>query len=157
MTFESMESLKTTSLLLETLDSEDVAFLESVATEVVFPEGTVIFEADQDADQFYLIAEGKAGLEVVLEDQPPILLEAIGTGEILGLSWLSYPYKWNWRAKALTTSTLVAFDAAKVRARIGENDRFAAHLSLTIAVESQRRLHAARVRLLDVYRAAATE
>ena len=68
MTLESMESLKTTSLLLEELDVEDVAFLESVATEVVFPAGALIFEADQDADQFYLVAEGKAGLEVVLED-----------------------------------------------------------------------------------------
>ena len=157
MSFESLESLKTTSQLLADLDPEDVEFLESIATEVVIPEGEVIFEADAEADHFYLVAEGNAGLEVVFGDLQPILLEAIGTGEILGLSWLTYPYRWTWRAKALVMSTLVAFDAAKVRARIEENERFAAGINMAIAIESQKRLHAARVRLLDVYRAQAAD
>lgn len=147
----SLESLKSSAQLLADLDDDGLEFLESVATEVVFPAGAIIFEEDQYADTFYLVADGKAGLEVVFAARPPVLLETVGTGEMLGVSWLTYPYRWNWRARALSESRLVAFDANAVRAKCREDCKLAASVYLTVADEAQRRLHAARVRLLDLY------
>ncbi|MEA1903624.1 MAG: cyclic nucleotide-binding domain-containing protein [Actinomycetota bacterium] len=147
----SLESLKSSAQLLMDLDEDGLEFLESVATEVVFPAGAIIFEEDQYADTFYLVADGKAGLEVVLATRPPVLLETVGPGEMLGVSWLTYPYRWAWRARAVNRSTLVAFDADAVRARCREDHKLAASVYLTVADESGRRLHAARVRLLDLY------
>ena len=147
----SLESLKSSSPLLVDLDVDELEFLESVATEVAYPAGSIIFEEDQYADTFYLVAEGKTGLEVVFPAKPPVLLETVGAGGLLGVSWLTYPYRWNWRARALDRSVLVAFDADKVRARCREDHKLASNVYLTVADEAQRRLHAARVRLLDLY------
>ncbi len=147
----SLEALKTTAQLLVDLDQDELEFLESVATEIVFPAGAIIFEEDQYADTFYLVADGKTGLEVVFASGPPVLLETVGPGEMLGVSWLTHPFRWNWRARALTRATLVAFDADAVRKECLENCKLASRVYLTVADEAQRRLHATRVRLLDLY------
>lgn len=147
----SLSSLKMTSPLLMALDEGGLEFLESVATELEYPTGAQIFDEDQYADTFYLVAEGKVGLEVDVPSGPAVLLETVGTGELLGVSWLTHPYRWNWRARAMEHAILVAFDADAVRKQCREDDSLAAIVYLAVAHEAQRRLHAARVRLLDLY------
>jgi hypothetical protein len=51
----------------------------------------------------------------------------------------------------MTRSILIGFDAEAVRAKCREDNALAASVYLTVADEAQRRLHAARVRLLDLY------
>jgi CRP-like cAMP-binding protein len=147
----SLEALRSTSQLLIDLDEDELEFLESVATEVTYPTGAVIFEEDQYADTFYLVADGKAGLEVVLASRPPFLIETVGPGEMLGVSWLTHPFRWNWTARALSPTTLVAFDADAVRRQCRDDCKLATRVYLTVVDESQRRLHATRVRLIDPY------
>ncbi len=147
----TLSSLKDTALLLQGLSEEGVEFLESVATEVHFPVGALIFEEDDPADSFYLIAEGKAGLEVPIHTRPAALIQTIGPGEILGVSWLFPPYRWSWRARAVTTTSAVAFDAAAVRGQCETDRDLALHVYWVVAHEAVRRLHATRIRLLDLY------
>jgi CRP/FNR family transcriptional regulator, cyclic AMP receptor protein len=147
----SLESLKGKSRLLQGLSTEGMEFLESLASEIEFPSGAVIFDEDDPADALYLIAEGKVGLEVALHNKPAVLLETIGPGELLGVSWIIPPYTWNWRARSLTRTTAVAFSAPLVRQRCETDLNLALHVYKTIAVEAVRRLQAARIRLLDVF------
>lgn len=147
----SLESLEGNARLLQGLSTEGLEFLESLAREIEYPSGAIIFDEDDPADTLYLIASGKAGLEVALHNKPPVLLETIGPGELLGVSWIVPPYHWNWRARSLAHTTAVAFSAALVRERCETDLDLALHVYKTVAVEAVRRLHAARIRLLDVF------
>jgi CRP/FNR family cyclic AMP-dependent transcriptional regulator len=147
----SLESLRESSKLLDGLSTDGLEFLDSVVQEVHFPKGAVIFDEDERADSFYLIATGKAGLEVAIPAREPVLVETLGPGELLGVSWLLPPHRWNWRAKALVATDILAFDAAAVRTQCEKDVDLALHVYKTVAEESIRRLHATRVRLLDLY------
>lgn len=147
----SLASLKDLTPLLLDLSDDGLEFLESVATEIEFPSGALIFDEDETADTFYLIATGRAGLEVTVPAHEPMLIETLGPGEVLGVSWLFEPYRWSWRARALAPTTAVAFDAKAVRDQCKSDTDLALHVYKTVAGEAVRRLHATRVRLLDLY------
>lgn len=147
----SLGSLRGHASLLEGMSADGLEFLESVAQEVMFPKGALIFDEDEEANAFYLIGTGKVGLEVTIPAQEPVLLETLGPGELLGVSWLVPPHRWNWRARALAASDILAFDAESVRLQCGRDLDLALHVYKTVAEESIRRLHATRVRLLDLY------
>lgn len=133
------------------LSSSNLSFLESVGTEVELEVDRVIFEEDDHADQFYVITAGKVALEVSVHSAPPVLVETLGPGDLLGVSWLFAPYRWNWRARAVAATTLVAFHAESIRNRCESDADLALHLYRAVAHEAVRRLHATRVRLLDLY------
>lgn len=149
-----LDDLRPVSPLLRELKPEGLEFLQSVATEIAFASGAMIFEEDDPAETFYLITTGKAGLEVRFPARDPMLVETIGPGELLGVSWLFPPARWNWGARALEATTTIAFDATAVSSRCETDKDLALHVYRTVAAEALRRLHATRVRLLDLYRGA---
>lgn len=147
----SLASLREKAELLDGLSTDGMEFLESVVQEMFFPKGAQIFDEDEKANSFYLVATGKVGLEVAMPARDPVLLETLGPGEMLGVSWLFPPHRWNWKARALLGTDLLAFDAEAVRLQCDEDVDLALHVYKTVAEESVRRLHATRVRLLDLY------
>lgn len=147
----TLDSLRESARLLDGMSPDGIEFLESVAREMVFPKGAQIFNEDDKADSFYLIANGKVGLEVSIPAMDPILLETLGPGELLGVSWLLPPYRWSWKAIALVATDILAFDAEAVRRQCQNDLNLALHVYKTVAEEAVRRLHATRVRLLDLY------
>ncbi len=147
----SLTGLRDLTPLLRGLPQTDMEFLESVAARVEFESGDLIFEEDDPADNFYLITSGRVGLEVTPPTGGPVLVETLGPGDLLGVSWLFPPHRWNWRARALADTTSVRFDSAAVRARCESNVDLALHVYRSVAEEAVRRLHATRVRLLDLY------
>lgn len=147
----SLARLATSSHLLDGLSPEGTAFLDSLAIETTHPAETVIFREDDRAESFYLVASGKVGLEVMLPARSPTLIETLGPGELVGVSWLFPPYRWNWRARALEQTRLLAFDAETVRSHLDDDLDLAVHVYRAVAEEAIRRLHATRIRLLDLY------
>ncbi len=146
-----LQYLVNTSPLLMDLPESGVGFLESIAEEVAFRPRTVVFEQDDPADTFYLVTEGRIGLEVTPPAGEIIVVETIGAGELLGVSWLFPPNTWSWRARAQQMTVAIAFPAAAVRERCESDSDFAFQIYRNVAAEAVRRLHAARVRLLDLY------
>lgn len=149
MTFEALRHV---SPLLTGLSPESLRFLESIAIENRFETGDVVFEEDDPAETFYLVEEGRVALEVELPTRGLSVIETLGGGELLGVSWLFPPAHWNWRARALEPTRAIGFDAAAVRDRCGEDLHLALHVYQTVAAAAVRRLHATRLRLLDLYR-----
>jgi CRP-like cAMP-binding protein len=137
--------------VLKGLPESSYMYLESLAQEVRYSIGQVMFEADSPADRFYLVDEGKVGLEVSIAGRPPIVLETLGPGDLVGVSWLFPPFEWNWRARALTSTTMIVFDAEEVRRQCEVDRELALQIYRTVAAEAVRRLHGARIRLLDMY------
>ena len=147
----NLDAVLTRSELLSGLSGAELEFLESVSQEVHFGSGDVLFEEDGVADTFYVILEGKVGLEMTSPGKRPIVIQTLGDGDLVGVSWLLPPHRWNWRARAVTDTAAIAFDAAKVRAQ-SEIDRELAHRLLgMVAEEAITRLHNTRVQLLDLY------
>ncbi|MGD2102100.1 MAG: cyclic nucleotide-binding domain-containing protein [Acidimicrobiia bacterium] len=148
----SLESLaKLSPPLLEGLSTEHLSFLESVSSELEFETGEIIFEEDDPAPTFYVLESGRVGLEVDFPAGESMIVATLGPGDLLGISWLFPPARWNWTARVLGRTRVVAFDADAVRDRCTVDTDLALHVYATIAAAAIRRLNATRVRLLDLY------
>lgn len=138
--------------VLHGLGDSQMAYLDSVGKRVELAAGAQIFDEDEPAHSFYIIESGRVGLEVPLPAGPSILVDTLGDGELLGLSWLAPPHRWNWRARSLDDTKAFSFDAAAVREQCARDPQLALHIYRVVATESLRRLHTTRIRLLDLYR-----
>ncbi|NOY55354.1 MAG: cyclic nucleotide-binding domain-containing protein [Actinobacteria bacterium] len=139
------------SPLFAEMDDQSFAFLESIAQETAVRENEIIFRVNTPADRFYLVIEGKISLRIAGPSRPPITIQTLGEGCLLGLSWRLPPYRWQWTAQALTDSKLAAFDARTVLEACKHNPRLDAALWRVVARESATRLQNARLQLLDLY------
>lgn len=147
----NFEELISRSTFLTELRDKDQEFLSSVATELSVPAGTVVMREGEAADRFFIVANGKVGLEVVSEGRAPVVIETLGTGDLLGISWLFPPFYWAWTARAVTDATLASFDALEVRERAEIDRELRERLLELIGRASIRRLQATRLQLLNLY------
>jgi CRP/FNR family cyclic AMP-dependent transcriptional regulator len=128
--------------------------LAVIGTERSYPSGSAIFEADGPADEFFVIRSGVVALRMSAPGREPLIVETLGPGELLGVSWAFPPYRWNWSAVAQRDVEAVGFDAATIRDAAHEYPELRAALLEAVASEAVGRLHATRMRLLDVFQAA---
>jgi len=137
--------------LLSHLTDEEIEFLESVAIESEYEEGDVLFEEDSEAARFHIVISGKVGLELVSPRRRPIVIQTLGRGDLVGLSWFFPPHTWSWRARAMDVTKTLNFDAAAVRAKCAEDRNLSEQILRMVAGEAVDRLHATRTQLLDLY------
>ena len=147
----NVSEIRNQSTVLAELEDAHLDFLFSIAEETELQQDSVLFDEDDSADSFYIISAGRVGLEVSVPTGPPLLLETLGNGDLVGLSWASEPYRWKWRARALVPTRAYRFDAEAVRERCSDDPSLAALLYKSIASAAMMRLQTARVRLLDLY------
>ncbi len=147
-----LAELRERSPLLQALSNTEVGLFESAATEVRVPAGGALFEEDGAADVFYIVVEGKIGLELTSPGKEPIVIQTLGPGDLVGVSWLFPPHRWNWRALAIVDSELAAFDAMTIRSEMEQNRDLAWEVLRVVSGEVVDRLHRTRVQLLDLYR-----
>ncbi len=148
----NLRSLRERSELLRTLTNTELDLFESVASEVYLSTGDVLFEEGGEADRFYIIVNGRISLELTSPGRSPMTIQTLGPGDLVGVSWFFPPYRWNWRARAVDDTGLVAFDAVEVRRQCGLNRDLALEVLAVVAEETVRRLHRSRIQLLDLYR-----
>ena len=139
------------SELLGQLSDTELERLEAASAEVQFAAGEVIFEEDDVAANFYLIVHGKVGLELTSPGGPPLVIQTLHDGEIVGVSWFFPPYRWEWRARAFTETSAIAFDAEQVREQCKNHCELERQLLRAIAKAAATRLHSSRAQLLDLY------
>jgi CRP-like cAMP-binding protein len=122
--------------------------LASVASEITFGKGEIIFRENEFADRFYLILSGKVGLETHRDGQSSIVIQTLGAGEALGWSWLFPPFQWHFTARALEPCRVLAFNAASLLVRAEEDPVFGYELMKRISRQVIRRLQATRERFI---------
>jgi len=147
-----LAELRERSPLLQALSNTEVGLFESAATETRVSAGDILFEEEGPADVFYIVVEGKIGLELTSPGKKPIVIQTLGPGDLVGVSWLFPPHRWNWRARAMVDSDLAAFDATTIRSEMEQNRDLAWEVLRVVAGEVVDRLHRTRVQLLDLYR-----
>ena len=127
--------------------------LEECASRAHFGFGQPIFEADSDADYFYLIDQGSVGLEMFVRGKGVITIQTIGASEALGWSWLFPPYRWHFSARSHAATEAVAFAAPVLRHYAQVNQSFGYDLAMRVGQVMLQRLQATRAKLVDFYAA----
>jgi CRP/FNR family transcriptional regulator, cyclic AMP receptor protein len=147
-----------THSLLKALDPDQVEALSAIATQVRFGLGESIFRQREVADGFYLIEKGEVSLEYELPGNKKVAIQTIGPGELLGLSWLLGPYRWQFSATAISGVTVNFFRAVDVREQCAQDPKLGYKLMEEIARVLTERLQATRHKLgVFVERASGSE
>jgi len=113
--------------------------------------GEPIFRQGGQADRFYIVGEGRVALEIFSSDRGILTIQTLASGDVVGASWLFPPYIWQYDARALEFTRLLAFNAVCLRAACDQDHDLGYDLMKRFARLMVERLNAARFQLLDVY------
>ena len=133
------------------LAADDLMVIAGCGRTHVFEGGTTIAETDQDADVFYVVREGKLRIEQHRDNAPPFPLQTVGSGDVVGWSWLFPPYTWSFDVVALEKTHVLALDGGCLRAKCEKNHSLGFRLMKKFALIMHQRLHAHRLQIMDVY------
>jgi CRP-like cAMP-binding protein len=121
--------------------------LELLAEESMLAE----FKADEriiyeggPANRFYIILEGRVGLESPVLDDEAVPLQILGKGDVLGWSWLFPPYRWHFDARAVTPTKAIFFYGTRLRELCEKNHDLGYELMKRVSEIVIQRLQAAR-------------
>lgn len=117
----------------------------------VFNAGQYIYRENDPADRFYLIRHGHVALEVHVPGRAPIVVDTLGSGELLNWSWLVPPYRAQFDARAVEFTRVISLDGSCLRAKMNEDAALGYELHRRFAPVVASRLAAARRQLIDMY------
>ena len=122
--------------------AENSMFAEFKADDVILTEG-------DSANRFYLILEGQVELESREIDGATARIQTLGTGDVLGWSWLFPPYYWHFDARAAAPTKAIFFYGTRLRELCEENHDLGYELMMRFSEIIIKRLQAARRELLN--------
>ena len=102
------------------------------------------------ANTFYVVVEGRVAIETHVPGQPPIVLQTVEAGDVLGWSWID-DQDWVFDARPLTQCRLIALDASEVMKLIESDAEFGLQIMRRLNRVVTQRLCATRLQLLDIY------
>ena len=137
--------------LLTALPPPQRQSLMTLAQEVSFPEDTRIFEAGGRADRFWVIRSGAVSLDQRVNSLQRVTVASLGSGDLLGWSWLFPPHEWDFGAEAFSPVRAYEFDATAIRSMCQDDPALAASVSQWVGGVVAHRLRSTRTRLLDLY------
>ncbi|MEU7472888.1 cyclic nucleotide-binding domain-containing protein [Streptomyces sp. NPDC044984] len=121
------------------------------AREVSFAAGVRLFEEGRRADRFWIVRTGTVALDLRVPGHRAAVIESLGHGELIGWSWHYPPCMWHLGAETTSPVRAWEFDAEAVRALCAEDPEFGRVIAVWVGRVVAQRLHATRVRLLDLY------
>jgi CRP-like cAMP-binding protein len=148
---ETLEGILSVHPFFHELPPRHLGLVVGCASNVRFDAGEFLFRTGTEANQFFLIRHGRAALEIAAPGRPPLILETLGEGEVIGWSWLIPPYRWMFDARALEQTRAVALDGKCLRGKCEADHDLGYELFKRFAHVMEQRLMAARLQLLDVY------
>jgi CRP-like cAMP-binding protein len=137
--------------LFRDLETEHLSLLARGADTVTFQADEYLLAADQPADAIYAIRSGRVAIEIDGGNRGSIIIETIGSGDVVGISWLLPPYRWTFGARAVDEVEAVRLDATALRRLCDEYPLFGYELYKRFTRVIHRRLVATRVRVTDLY------
>ena len=124
--------------------------LARCACRLHFDQGKIIFRQGETANRFYLIEEGTVQLEAALGGGDcEIVAGTIGSGGVLGWSWLLPPYECLFTARALSETSALFFYGTMLREYSEADPSLGFELLKRMASGLVKRLEAARGRLVE--------
>ena len=133
------------------LSDEHMKTLIGCASNVRFAEGSYLIREGELANTFYLIRTGRVALEIDVPGRGSLRIQTTGPGEILGWSWLIYPFRWHFGGVAVAETRGIALDGECLRNKCESDPSFGYEMLKRLAQVMERRLEATRLQLLDTY------
>ncbi len=109
------------SSLLARMPAPERRFLASIACEARLDAGATLFDEGGSADRFYVLRSGI--VEMTQGRVVPVVVDVLGPGDLVGLSWLREDRRWRWSARAATDIVAAVFPADAVLARCEVDER----------------------------------
>ncbi len=148
---ETLEPILTEHPFLKGLDPAQIQLITGCASNIRFDAGQIIFREGEEADQFYVIRQGKVALQIYTPTHGSIIIDTLTEGDILGWSWLIPPYQWRFDAVAIELTRAIALDGKCLRTKCEADHNLGYELLKRFAAIVDERLESTRIRLLDVY------
>jgi CRP-like cAMP-binding protein len=148
---ETLERVLSEHPFFAGMDPEYVHLLVGCASNVRFEAGSFIFRQGEEARHFFLIRQGKGALEMAPPNRPPMMIQTVGEGDVLGWSWLIPPHRWRFDARALELTRAFAMDGACLRQKCEQDPRLGYELLRRFSSIIAERLEATCLQLMDVY------
>jgi CRP/FNR family transcriptional regulator, cyclic AMP receptor protein len=122
-----------------------------LAKERRFDTGEMLVRDGDPADWFYLIFYGKVALEVATAEKPHLTIQTVGPGEVLGWSWLIPPYLWQFDARALKPTRVLAIEGTALRESLAAHPEQGFQFLVRLLPIIAQRLENTRIQLLDIH------
>lgn len=132
-----------------------VAPLAAHAHARTVPAGDVLFHEREPADRFFLLRSGEIRLSMEDAGRGQVPVDVLADDAVLGWSWLFAPYRWHLTATALRRTTLIEFDADRLRQVMSDDPELGYQLMRRFAALLFDRLQATRRRLTSSSEASA--
>ena len=133
---------------LEGMVAEHSRILAEHAMPVSFAAGETIFKEGEPANRFYLIQEGHVLLSADRGRESRVPVQTIGSGEVLGWSWLFPPYYWHFTASAVDPVKAMFFYGTRLRERCDVDTDLGYDLMKRVAKVVIDRLQRSRLKFL---------
>jgi len=144
---QSVEGIICSHPFFEGMSPHQLRILSDCALATHFNADELIFREGDPANRFYLIHQGRVALESYVRDKGNTLIQIVGSGEVLGWSWLFPPYFWHFNARALEPTEALFLYATPLREECESDHELGYELMKRIAGVMMQRLHATRWKL----------
>ena len=148
---ETLESILSEHPFLKGLNDQQLKLIVGCASNVRFDPGQYIFRENEEANQFYVIRQGKVALGIYTPQRGSISIDTLGNDDILGWSWLIPPYQWRFDALAVDLTRAIALDGKCLRKKCEADHDLGYELLKRFSTIIEQRLEATRIQLLDMY------
>lgn len=147
---KDLQNIITSHTLFQDMKPEHQALLGRGAKEAKYKAGEVIFRQGEPANLFHLIVSGKVLLEAHEPADGTVPVQTLGPGDLLGWSWLFPPFAWNFQARAVEPTEVIALSGGHLLASAEQDNEFGYELMKRVAQVVIKRLQGARKQLLDL-------
>jgi CRP/FNR family transcriptional regulator, cyclic AMP receptor protein len=127
----------------------NLARLAGMASLVTVPAGHRFFTAGTVATHCWLIRAGQVAVDVDVPGNGRIVVETLGRGDMIGVSWFLPPFQWQFGAVAVQSTEAFVLDAARVRESCAEDPEFGYQITARLVAVVAKRLQATRRRMLE--------
>lgn len=148
---ENLRSILAQHPFFMNLPEDHLTLITGCASNVRFDANNYIFREGEEAQHFFLIRQGRVGIEIIGPDRGPITIQTLSDGDILGWSWLIPPYEWHFDAKAIDLTRALALDAKCLRTKCESDHDLGYELLKRFSSVMEQRLQATIMQLLDLY------
>jgi len=148
---QSLEPYLAEHPFLKGMEKRHIELLVGCAKNVRFEEGQHIFHEGDEANEFYFIRHGKLALEIFRPHKGGIVVQTVGSGDVLGWSWLVPPHFRHLDCRAMELTRAIALDGACLRGKCDEDHKLGYELMKRFAHLVEQELVSLRLQLLDIY------
>jgi len=148
---KSLESILSDHPFFDGLEDKYMNLVVGCASNVQFDAGEFLFREGAAANHFYIVRHGRVAVEMAPPNKPPMIVDTVEGGQVLGWSWLVPPYQWHFDAHALTLVRAIALDAQCLRGKIETDHELGYEMFKRFFVIAAERLQHTRMQLMDVY------